>query len=117
MTKKQVVQKMESKVEEVKQVGDQIQETATIEVPQTDNEDSTSNEITPIDGNTSSDTIEKAGGDDSIKNNETIQIPEFVNTLLKLHDTYLKLYIDSKGGVFVQPHDDATEYANPYFIQ
>lgn len=49
--------------------------------------------------------------------NESQFIPEYADSLLKLYDTHERLFIDSKGGVYVHSHDGAIEYANPYFIQ
>lgn len=102
MAKKQVTQKIKDKVDEAKEVEEQIQETTVIETPQV---------------NPDSNITRQPGENHSAKNDATIQVPEFMDSLLKLYDTYPKLFIDSKGGVYVQPHDDATEYANPYFIQ
>ena len=99
MAKKQTVQKTEGKVDEEEQIEKSIQEIIV------QNDKANSNQT----GQAEDRKLDN--------NNKTVQIPEFESSLLKLYNTYQTLYIDSKGGVFVQPHDDATEYANPYFIQ
>ena len=117
MAKKQTVQKTEGKVDEVEQVEESIQETVVIELSQVNDEENTNKNTITQDDETDFNPTGQAEDCNLGKNDETVQIPEFASSLLKLYNTYQKLYIDSKGGVFVQPHDDATEYANPYFIQ
>lgn len=104
MAKKQAVQKNEGEVEELERAGGSNQENVTCKGASTQEKEAASI------------ATGQSGDNGSTQTQDTGQVSEFVDSMLRIFSTYEKLYIDSKGGVFVQAHGDATEYANPYFI-
>lgn len=60
--------------------------------------------------------IEKVEENDVVEKIEE-NIPEYIDGILKAFSAYETLYVNSKGGVFLEPYGDAKKYKNPHFNQ